>query len=250
MKNLKNISLFFLAYLLFACASEVDALRLKRRQEMDRQVEMYWERYRDASMRDLVKRAKMENNPEILQKGIEVRKKTKKLLESIRKDTATDIKPYKKWLSDELVKIYGKDHVRVDTTTNWANKYGEIAYYEYYMIRSLSGGECGVRLHSSDLFFFNQNTTEQVFEYDTVTNIACLNLYRYGYELDSLWIDGVIAKKESRHIGSPIVIPSLRAGKRTIRFKLKFFHRYMPEKDTTIFATHVFEVFPKKQIAK
>ena len=64
---------------------------------------------------------------------------------------------------------------------------------------------------------------------------------KMDYEGDSVWVNGVFKKDKPFNIS----LPTLKAGKHTIHFKIKRLHKHIPEKDTTIFYTHHFTVLPK-----
>ena len=246
---MKNTLLYLvLACLLLACQDKIELLREKRLREIETNLEKAWQSKSTQAYRNLIRKVGKEGNtPEgltILKLATEVQQETKKILNQLSKKPHSSLLAYQKYMKGKLQAFAKPEELKNQPffATSITHKKLPILAIENYFLEKIGATDmsftikCYFNAPIASMSLVGTYQAGQSYE----AKLFC-DTRKMDYEGDSVWVNGVFKKDKPFNIS----LPTLKAGKHTIHFKIKRLHKHIPEKDTTIFYTHHFTVLPK-----
>lgn len=234
-------ALLFCMLSCLACQDKREALRQKHLTDMETKIEKELEKSNQNALRALERKVSKEgNSPEGLttvKMAREVRQKTKK---------CTNIATHEQYIQTQLQPLISAKEWKEKKQEMQAipNLQIRVLYWERYFLRKI-----GVDDISRDIICFFGSPVLAVQSADTLREGEHLEAMLFcdsrerDYWVDSIWVNGVLNRDKHGNFS----LPKLQAGKQTVDLKIKYLHKYLPEKDTMIFYTHHFRVLPRQQ---
>lgn len=239
--HLRYCALLFCMLSCLACQDKREALRQKRLADMEARIEKELEKSNQIALRALERKVIKEgNSPE----GLTAVKMARKVRQKTKK--CTNIATHEQYIQTQLQPLMSAKEWKEKKREMQAipNPKIRILYWERYFLRKIGADDI-----SSDIICFVGSPLLAVQSADTLREGEHLAIKLFcdsqkrDYWVESIWVNGILNK--DKH--GDFTLPKLRAGKQTVDLKIKYLHKYLPEKDTMIFYTHHFHVLPRQQ---